>query len=315
LNVQADNALGTLASVNIVAQECLQMLKPHIWPFIGADMSFDLSSKGAVYKQTVDTRRRNIPLVLDHGNDNDGAYQYSDATAIDAACTLSQWPYIQFKFGAGTVAATTRDLKREFMEPLMIGYGEALFKSWTGVMTVANFDKTAILNRQGYVLGATPNRSSLVGIDNDGDTLNWPKGARRIAIMATDAYNQMRNDPYLISYMYAGPESEARRTGDIGERENVMPYKSQFLNARADGVRGFAQIASATLVVGRVPVTPESAFGLAFPGLRNVITEPDSGASMLLTVWIAQDGSLVGIRGEGLLGANVGDPNAGELLF
>jgi hypothetical protein len=310
-NVQAANALGTLAATNIVAQESLVLLKKRLMPFL--KMSFDLSSKSAVFNQAVLTRTRAVSVV-NHRVVTDTTYTDSDFAAYDVTVTLDTWPYVQNTILGGSIAATTRDLKRELMDPLFYALAKDIFETWTGIMTVANFSKVATLNRTGFTIGAAPDRTTLIGIDNDADTLLWPEEGR-IALFDTASYNYLRRDPSLVSYWQAGPESTARSSGDLGERENLMPYKTQSFNARADGVKGFAQNASATAVVTRIPTTPETAFGLSYPGVRNVITEPDIGLSVLLTIWQQPDGSAASVRGEALVGAAAAQTLAGECLL
>lgn len=309
--ILADNSFGTLAATNIVAQETLLLLKKILMPFLR--MSFDLSGKSAVLNQVIYTRTRAIPVVKTYSGT--GAYADSDYASVDASVTLSGWPYVQHTIYAGTIAATTRNIFGEVFDPLLYALAKNIFETWTGVMTVANFDKTATLGRTGYAVGAAPNRTTLVGIDNDGDTLLWPDGAERVALMGTQTYNPLRNDPYLISYLYAGPESNARTSGDLGKRENLTIHKTQSFNGRSDGVKGFAQIASATAVVVRTPTQINNAMGISFPGMRDIITEPDTGLSILVSKFMAVDGSSGSVRGEALVGANVADPLAGICLL
>jgi len=277
-------------------------------------LSFDLTSQFAAFNQEITTRTRAVPVVNNGAPDPVTGYPTSDAVTYDVVVTLNQWFHAQIKIGAGTIAATTRNPFAELLEPQLYGIGKALFEAWTGLFTVANFDKTAILNRQGYVLGANPDRTSLIGIDNDLDTLLNPE-ENRVAIMATDVYNALRKDPSLVSYWQAGPESEARKSGDLGERENLMPYKTQSFNGRADGVKGAAMTASATAVVSRLPNQVASIAGISFPGTQDIVTEPDTKLSVLVTKWVQPDGSFAAVRPEVLFGGGVGQPNAGLLLL
>ena len=308
--IQGANSLGTLAATNIVAQEVLVLLRKLLFPFLR--LSFDLSSKGAVFLQTINTRTRAVPVV-NHRQQTDTTYSDSDTVTYDASVQLSSWPYVQNTIVSGIIASTTRDIWKEVMEPILYAVAEDMFKTWTGIMTVANFDKTPILNRQGYTLGSAPNRLTLVGIDNDLDTLLNPEQGREV-LMATDAYNSLRNDVTLVMYFNAGPESDARRTGDLGERENLYVHKTQEFNSRTDGVRGFALTPSATVVATRIPTQVEKDLNIAYPGQRDVITEPDTGLSLLVTKWMQPDGSAGSIRAEALIGANVAQANAGLIL-
>lgn len=305
--ILADNSFGTLAATNIVAQETLLLLKKILLPFL--KMSFDLSAREAVLNQVIYTRTRAIPVVNTYAGS--GAYANSDYASVDASVTLSGWPYVQHTISVGTIAATMRNIFGEVFDPLIYALAKNIFETWTGVMTVANFDKTASLGRTGYSIVGTPDRKTLIGIDNDGDTLLWPEGAERIALLGTQTYNPLREDPYLSSYLYAGPESTARVSGDLGKRENLTIHKTQSFNGRADGVKGFGMIASATAVVVRVPTQVNNAMGINFPGVRDILTEPDTGLSILVTKFLQPDGSSGSVRGEALVGANVADPLAG----
>jgi hypothetical protein len=302
------NSFATLASTNIVSNRTLILLRQILKPFSG--QYFDFSSEGVKLNQAFITRTIGVSVV--QHKTATGLYADSDVATYDVSVTPTQISYVQNTIDVVVTAATTRNVFGEQKEQKFYGLAKDCFTTWTGVMTDANFDKTASLGRAGYSIGGTPSRLSLIGIDNDLDSLLNPEEGR-IVLFNTNTYNALRTDPALVSYWQAGPESEARRTGQLGERENLMPYKTQALNSRND-ILGFAQTPGATACAGRLPDLAETAAGVQFAGIRNVLVEPETGLSFLETLFCQPDGSSASHRVELIFAAGAGQANQGEII-
>jgi hypothetical protein len=164
-----------------------------------------------------------------------------------------------------------------------------------------------------FGLGAGATNSLVVLTQTSNNKTNWQTLATTtlIAAGASDAGTIVTS---LVSYWQAGPESDARKTGIIGERENLMPYKTQKLNNRTDIV-GFAQTPSASAVAGRIPDVAEKAAGIPFPGIRDVLIEPETNLTFLNTLFVQPDGSSASQRVEAIFCGGAGQVNAGLLIL
>ncbi len=211
IDIRAANSLGTLVG-NMVGQESLLLLRKRMRN-IFKNTSTDFSSAQVKINQTFFTRTRSIPTVNYWTPGVSSSITQSNAVTADVAVTPTQIAYVSLNFDYSALTETSRDLIGEQVEPASYALEVAMFQSWINLFTDANYDKTALLGRKGYVQAINGfNRLSLIGLNQDMNTLTAPE-IMRVCVLSSLYYSQLLEDPSLVSWLYTAPSRALRITG------------------------------------------------------------------------------------------------------
>jgi len=292
------NVLGTLSS-SLILQEALSLM----WtkrPILGA-ISKDLSPMGAKQNQTVLTRLKTIPAVV-----NDLA-TLPDFTTTDVSVTLNQVKRVGATFTSSELNSTSRNLIQELAEPIAIAMANSIVDSIAALWTASNFTNATTDATPGFDTLLTMRKGFI-------DRGVW---GNRYLIVNPASYLSLLSDPLITRpnrYMMQG--QDIIQTGEmagVAGFENTFEYPQL---PTTSNMIGFACTPEAVVLASRPPQDPREAFGgsVPFPGNFEIITDPKTGFSAAAVEYIDPLTLAVTVYLKWIYGVAVGNASAGQRL-
>jgi hypothetical protein len=317
----ATNQLGILSGT-LVAHRTLDLYK-YEFPILSA-ITTDFSDQPAQYKQTTTTRIIVVPAVLSYNSTPDstgrpvGYTIVTPAQTVDAPITLSYHRAVDVVFDANTLASTTRNLFGEQAEANAYALGLDVVNNLYGVITPANFG------------GAGNNPAFSVPLINYGRP-TFSKAKRvlnlqgvpynnRFALSNSYMQEQLEQDPTLVS-LAVFQKPEIITDSQLPQIARFTPYEAPNLPATAVAGVGNGQLAaffghrSALLMQSRIPNDWSTVLGTnSGYGLVSVVTNPDTGLSVLLVQFSNPQSAHAEYRLALIYGLAAGNPKGGQIV-
>ena len=295
--ILAANSLGALAG-NLILQRALTLLKfefPELRAF-----STDFSSEPVSFGQTLQTRLRTVPVLTDY--DPVAGYASSDVTTTDVNLTISAHKAVQIEFDANTLGSTKRDLIGEQIEGAHYAIGKGISDTMLALLIAANFPTPLVQAIGGF------GRATLKA---GGATLSKrgvPK-VGRVALLNVDYHEAIGNDASIIQLAtYQKPEIITDNL--LPKIQRFQPYEVANMPTTANLV-GFLGTPDALAVATRVPNDYTTVMGdVPNNGIVEIVTNPDSGISVMLVKFIDHRGGKAVWRAAVMWGAAKGQAGA-----
>ena len=292
------NNLGTLNSA-LILQEALSLVftkRPVL-----SSISKDLDPLGAKQGQTILTRLKSIPSVVD-STDPLPSFNTSDVPV-----TLSYSKRVGASFTSAQLNSTSRDLIKELAEPIAVAMANSIVDSVAALWTTTNFPYETVDANPSYNTLVNL-RSALVGRGIHGN---------RYLSVNSGAYALLLEDPLITRpnrFMAVGTDiiQTSEIAGVVGF-ENTYEYPAL---PTTNHLTGFACTPEAIVLASRPPQDPREAFGgnIPFPGNFDIITDVTTGMSAAAVEWINPDTLDVNVYLKWIYGVAVGNPMAGQRL-
>lgn len=293
------NSLGTLNS-SLILQEALSLVFTKR-PLLSA-ISKDLSPLGAKQGQTVLTRTKAVPSVVDD------TAALPDFNTTDVSVTLSQSKRVGATFTSAQLNSTSRNLIQELAEPIAIAMANSIVDSVGALWTSANFTNATT--------DASPDYSTLVAL-RKAFIDRGIHGNRYLSVNAA-TYAALLEDPLITRpnrYMAQGQDIiQTSEIAGVAGFENIFEYPAIISTGN---MTGFACTPEAVVLASRPPQDPREAFGgsVPFPGNFEIITDPVTGFSAAAVEFIDPLTLNVSVYMKWIYGVAVGNAAAGQRLI
>ncbi len=319
----ASDTLGTLAG-NLVALRTLDLYKFE-FPMLDS-ISTDFSDQPANYNQTTVTRIIVVPAVLSYdatlGGDGRAAgwTVVTPAQTVDASVTLNRHRAVDIIFDANTLASTQRRLFEEMGPAAAYALGKDVVDFLYTKITFANFGGNAGDNAPSQVADVNfgrPTFSKAKRLLN----LQGAPFTNRFALAYSTYQEMLEQDPTLVS-LAVFQKPEIITDAELPQISRFRPLEAPNLPATAiagggvNGVlRAFFAHKSALLMQARIPNDWSTVLGQGMSyGSVNIVTNPDTGLSTLLTQFSNPQSSHAEYRQSLIYGAAVGNSKGGWIV-
>lgn len=269
------NTTGTLSSA-LVTLRVMEFLREQ-FPLLSA-ISTDFSDATADFNQQIISRVITPPAVADYSTSV--GYAAANTTATDVPVTLDHFRHVTVGFNTTELSGTKRNLIDEQAKPAAYSLGKDLVDHILADITEAHFPTEIIetaANTDRTTLGTL--RTALNG-----------QGAspfNRFAIFGSSAFGYLTDDAKIISNEYNPNNTDDQRA--VGLLRNIRGF-SQVIEypsmPSTNSLSGFGGSPASLVVATRIPKDPallDQRFAGA--GSVQVITDPDTGMSMLCREW------------------------------
>ncbi len=315
----ADN-IGTLSGT-LVALRTLDLYKFE-FPMLDS-ITTDFSDQPAQFNQTTSTRIIVVPAVISYdatiGGDGRpaGWTIVTQAQTVDANITLNRHRAVDLIFDANTLASTQRRLFEEQGPAAAYAIGKDVVDYIYTLITFANFGNTAGDNAPFAVAALNYGRPTFAKAKR---ILN-KQGApfmNRFALSNSDYQEMLEQDPTLVS-LAVFQKPEIITNSELPQIAKFRPLEAPNLPATA--ITGFGALSaffahkSALLMQARIPNDWNTVLGPGQGyGSVNVVTNPDTGLSVLMVQFSNPQSSHAEYRLALMYGAAKGNSKGGVIV-
>ena len=252
----------------------------------------------------------------------------SAPSATDVDVKMDQHKAVELEFPVNRLASTLRNLMAEQYSAQMYSLAETINKfmltklfaaTWTGTVTTKVLGQFSLTGMVGIKLAMTLGKVPDVG---------------RFILLHSIYHDQMLTDTNLVTakaiLALINKNMSAFESGELPVLYGVKPLESQLAASKsgslvsptdpatvgsvADKV-GFAGNSSSALFVARVPQDYTKIIeGIPATAAMEIVTEPDSGLSLLVCKYVNHEKASVSQRCALMYGAAQGDPRIGIIL-
>ncbi|HEV2210849.1 MAG TPA: hypothetical protein VG167_18910 [Verrucomicrobiae bacterium] len=315
------NALGTLAPAQVIVMEALSLVfaKRPILKNISTGFTDKDGSPYALFNQEVFTRTLGIPPVQAFGA------AVNARADTDVGVTLNQYSQVYYQFTPQQYSATNRDLIRESAQPLATAIANYMVDQVATLWTPANYPARtgadAIANNATLtksIVGAGWDYTHLQSVRGILNKAGVPLALPRFYVGNSDVYASLLNDQRIVAALYNQANGEAIRTGNLPEVGGFRIDEYPNLTAVAgNNLVGVAGTPDSTVYAARVAKDPREMPGfeaVPVPGLMSVITEPKTGLSVNMDLWVDMLTRNANIRLSWMWGVATGNVNNLQLV-
>jgi len=291
------NSLGTLQA-SIIVQKALDLVftkRPEL-----SMISTDFSSANAALNQAVISRLVTIPTVNAFGTGATGA------TTTDVSVTINTHKEIHLAFTPTEMSGTARNIVDEQSEAIAVAIGNSFIDAIAATWVTGTYTNTPLDVASGWTYSNTivPMRLKMQGF-------GIPE-FRRFFVVNSNVYSAFLTDSLVVN-RYAVP-TDGIQTGVVpalGGFDRIAEYSAL---PNTGNMIGFAGTPDSLIIATRVMRNPSELTNVQFPGTWQVITNAQTGLSVLLTEWIDPDTAVLNYRVSWMYGIAKGNANNGVIL-
>lgn len=301
--IVGDNSIGTAAGV-LVTMRSLELLK-YTFPMFSR-ITTDFSSENQVFNTAITTHYRSLPTIGTYTT----SYAQTDQASTPVSVTIDAHKYLQTTFGVNVLAGTMRNLFEEYAEGNASSLAADLGGAVYDLITTA-FTNTAIVAAQ-----ADFGRSTVIDVGVSLTNAKVPKGAmNRTLLLNPTYYGQLAKDNAIVTL------AAFQNRGVITTGMEALPQVHNFTVMEADSMDdnsqnlvGFGFSKSALILATRLPTDYTQALPGASFGNVMVVTNPDTGFSMLQTEFVDHTAGSANQRVAWMRGQSRGQIAAGTRI-
>jgi hypothetical protein len=302
LPILASNTLGTVAG-ELIAQQALELLALQ-QPLLSA-VTQDFSDQPCNFNAEINTRIVGIPGTTAYSTST--GYATENTTTTDVPVTIDTHKSCQVSFNVEELGGTNRRLFDEHAPAMAYAIGKDFIDAALALITTSNYTETptteVLLNFD---------RSSVIAMAGALSDRGVPLNNRTL-LLTGSYYDKLFSDQSLVTL--AGFQRQDLITGTkllpVADF-NVM--RSPTLPTTGN-LTGFGFSKSALVVAGRVPNDYRAALpGVTGGGVSQVITNPESGLSVMLTQFINDQLGSAYVRMAYMFGVAKGQVKCGQIL-
>lgn len=306
----AADTVGTLAGT-LVAQRTIEFYK-YEFPALQL-ITTDYSDQPANYNQTTSTRIVTAPALMTYsatiGADGKpaGWVIATPAATTDANITIDNHKGVEIMFDANALASTARRLFDEQAGPAGYVLGKAMVDGLYAKIVTGTFASNAAFTESAVDFGRrTFSKASRI-LNNQGAPMQ-----NRFCLMNSTYFEKLEQDPTLVTLaQYQKPEIIT---------DSQLPRISRFLPIEAPNLPTTGNMAaffghkSSLMIQTRVPNDYSTILPGASYGNVMVVTNPDTGISVLLVQYVNHSGGYASWRIAAMWGTAVGNEKGGVIV-
>lgn len=312
--IRAANTLGTVAGT-LVTQRTLDLLKI-AFPALAristnfTSQQFDpgqIGKKG--YNATIATRLVSVPTVGTYHVDN--GYVSAAATTSDVTVTLDAHKFIQVEFNANEQSSTNRLLFGEQEDAMHYAIGKDLMDAIYALFTTANFTETPTTEAQ-----VDFDRDTVIDIGTamqSGSANRNANTGTRTLLLNSGYYGQLAKDSIIVSNLQNSQAGGAIGSGVLPMVHGFLPVEAPNLPTTGN-LTGFGMRADAVALATALPSEYANVPGIPATALQQIVTNPDTGLSVQLTMFVDHYLGKSYMRLAWIRGQGVGNLKAGQIL-
>ncbi|HLX70762.1 MAG TPA: hypothetical protein VKV04_14130 [Verrucomicrobiae bacterium] len=318
-STDADN-IGTLAGT-MVLQKTLDFFRID-YPLFSRIYT-DFSDQPALLNQTLETRKIGSLAIQTFNNQLDAAGRpqgwstVSPATTTDVPISVTQHIGVPVVFGANTLSSTLRKVFEEMSEPQSYAIAKQFVQLVYALFTPANYNAYAVINGSkvpvayaSYVKALGDfGRSAMVDLNaifNPNEVLL----KNRCVVLNSAYYGQASKDPSLITFWAGQQDPEIITEGELPKMSKFIPIEAPDLPT-TNNLVGMALQKNGAVAISRIPADYTKALPGASYGVSSMVTDPQTGMSLMLVQYVNHTGGYAESRMESMIGAAVGDNRGG----
>ena len=301
------NAFGLIVGAKII-QRALQLTflrPPLLRTFSMGFKELDGSIAGAVLGQDVSSRILTVSPVTNFGTPP------SDFAMVDVLGKLRNFRQIYHKFTAAEINTTDLRLIDQNAEPMAVGLSNEIVRAMAAMVSRYNFN-TTVNGKAPYlsVAASWTYLNTLLPFTGLLDDRATPQ-ENRYLLTASPVNIALLGDAALYSALNSPQNAEVVKLGRLPAIVTGLAYdRFPALVPSDSNLIGFGGTPDALIYMGRAPKSPDEVFaaaGLRAPFSWSIMTDDNSGFSVLVQQWMDTDMS-VHTRLAWLDGYSVGNP-------
>jgi hypothetical protein len=312
------NTLGTLNG-ELIAQRCLDLLRYEL-PVLSR-ITTDFSAEPVKFNQEVATRLRAVPGVTVYDPVN--GYSDSPVTDTDVFINVNQHKAVQIVYSANDLSSTTRLLFPEQEEGMHFAIALDIVNGLTALMTLANYPNP-VAGALGYG-NPQANSQTICPLDQfarptvigmkSALNLRGATGGVRTLLLQEPYHGQLETDTTIVGNLINPDAGSSIMAGTLPIIAGFKPMNAPYLPANGINLQGFGFRADALAMALRLPNDYSKVFpGVTGGGVVKTVTNPDSGMSVMVAMFLDHKLAQVRLRVAWMWGCAVGDPAAGQIL-
>lgn len=298
--VLASNSLGTIAH-DLVALRALDLLKVN-HPVLNL-VTTDFSSEGYAFGAVVQTRTVGIPGVSSYNTST--GYTTNDANCVDVNVTIDAHRSVQIALNANEAGGTNRDLFGEQVEAMQYALGADLVAKVYALITAANFTNGTVQDL------ATFSRADVRAMQKEMNLRGVRKPGRAL-LLNSDYAEKLDNDSAIVA-VATSPVVGGPVVWEQAPIAGFRPIEAPDLPTTGN-LAGFGFARDAIVLAMRLPMNYASAAGGVANGRPSVITNPDTGLSVMRVDFVDHRLGRAYSRLCWMSGAAKGQAASGQLL-
>ncbi len=299
----AANSLGSLVG-DIISQRTLELLKFE-FPVLGR-ISTDLTDENADFGQSVKVRLVTPPAASDYVAGT--GYSIGNAVTTDVAVTINAHKAVTVEFNANELSGTRRQLFGEQDEGLHYSLGKVIVDAVYALIIggAGNFTNSTIQAL------ATFTKKDVTAMAKELGKRGVPR-MNRTLLLNSDYFEALGNDSAIVS-LAAYQRPEVITDYVLPKIAGFQPYEAPNLPTTGN-LTGFGFTPSALALATRVPNDYATALpGVTGGGISKVITNPDTGISVMQTQFVDHRAGSAVQRIAIMYGVARGQVAAGQIL-
>lgn len=301
--IQAANSIGTLSG-DLVVQQSLDNLL-HQFPMLSRVVT-DFSGAGAMKGQNIVTRVRGQRAASTYSEET--GYAAGNASHTDVEVTIDTHIYDQVAFNANELASTRRKLFDEEEEGMHYSLGLAITDALYALITTGNYTLTPV-TKSLVEFG----RDSIVDMKTSLHTAKVYGGTRTL-LLNSSYYGATEKDTTVINNQSNPAAAQVFAQSKLPPIAEFSPFEAGNLPTTGNLV-GFGFRQDAMLLATRVPNDYTNALpGVPSTGLVQVVTQPETGLSVLVTKYVDHDLGTAKMRVAIIYGVAKARATAGVIL-
>ncbi len=300
------NAFGTL-STGLVVQEALDLVFK-MYPVLNR-ITKDFSNEQLNFNQAVNTRKIALPTVSNFGS------AATDRADTNISVTLDQHKEIKHNITVAEYSGTDRNLIQESAQPIAEAIGTHMVAAISALWTNANYGGGS--TQETVTAAASFNYSALT---THRATLNGrgvPK-SNRFVVCGTTPYATLLNDSLVVATQNNPVGGMSIQEGMLSKVAgfDIFEYPDLLTTGTSTGTKvAVCGSPDSTIMVSRVQKDPRATLSNAsFPGAYGVVSNAQSGLSVLVREWIDPTNMSANIAVSWMYGVAVGNTNNLQII-
>lgn len=301
LEILAANSLGTVTS-DLVVLRALDLLKLN-FPALSR-VTTDYSAENAKYGQAVKTRIVSVPTVGTYNTTT--GYGLSDVTTTDVSVTINNHKHVTIGFNANEASGTSRDLFGEQVEAMNYALGKNMVDALYALFVIGTYTNSTTV-----AAGSVTRITVPLAIASALNARGVPMIGRTL-LLSSATFAKLAEDSTIMN-LAAYQSGDLITEYQLPKIAGLQPIEAVNLPTTGN-MTGFAFTKDAAAIATRLPADYTQALPGAAHGAISVVTNPDTGISVLKTDFV--DHTLGGAysRIAWMYGVAAGQVASGQIL-
>lgn len=299
--ILAANTLGTLTP-ELIVQQSLDLLKLS-FPILRG-ITTDFSTESVKYGQEVNSRIITVPTVGTYNTST--GYGIANTTTTDVPVTINAHKHITISYHANELGGTVRNLFAEQVEAMNYALGKDLVDALYALFVIATYTNATTVATASITRITVP-----VAIASALNARGVPMVGRTL-LLNSAAFAKLAEDSTIMN-LAANQRGDLITEYQLPKIAGLQPVEAVNLPATGN-MTGFALSKDAAVIATRLPADYLKALPGAAHGASSIITNADTGLSVLKTDFVDHTLGAAVSRIAWMYGVAAGQVASGQIL-